>query len=66
MAQWLTIQLGTMGFQVQSLALLGGLRIWCCSELWCRSQAWLRSGMAQIWSCCGCGVGQQQQLQLDP
>ena len=39
------IQLGTMR-QVQSLALLSGLRIWHCLELWCRSQMLLGSGMA--------------------
>ena len=35
-----------MRTQVQSLALLSGLRIWGCCELGCRSQAWLRSGIA--------------------
>ena len=35
-----------MRTQVQSLALLSGLRIWLCCELWCRSQTWLRSGVA--------------------
>ena len=35
-----------MRMQVQSLALLCGLRIWCCCELWYRSQMWLRSGIA--------------------
>ena len=41
MAQWLTNLLGTMWLQVQSLALLSGLRIWCCHELWlwCRMAA---------------------------
>ena len=34
--------------QVQSLALLCGLRIWHCHKLHCRS-----------WCCCGCGEGQQ-------
>ena len=32
--------------QVQSLALVSGLRIWYCCELWCRSQMWLGSGVA--------------------
>ena len=32
--------------QVQSLALLTGLRIWHCRELWCRLQTWLRSHIA--------------------
>ena len=36
MVQWLTNRLGTMRFQVRSLALLSGLRIWPCCELWCR------------------------------
>ena len=29
-----------MRMQVQSLALLSGLRIWHCLELWCRLQTW--------------------------
>ena len=32
------IRLGTMRFRVQSLALLSGLKIWCCRELWCGLQ----------------------------
>ena len=43
--QWKRIRLGTMRLQVQSLALLSGLRIWRCPELWYRSQMWLRSGV---------------------
>ena len=35
-----------MRLQVQSLALLSGLRILRCGELWYRLQTWLRSGMA--------------------
>ena len=35
-----------MRMQVQSLALLSGLEIWCCHELWCRSQMWLGYGVA--------------------
>ena len=31
---------------VPSMALLSGLRIWCCRELWCRSQTWLGSDIA--------------------
>ena len=50
-----------MRLRVRSLALLSGLRIWCCRELWCRSQTWLGSP-----SCCGSGVGQQLQLRFDP
>ena len=41
LAQWKQIRLGTMRLQVQSLALLRGLRIRCCHKLWCRSQTWL-------------------------
>ena len=40
------IQLGTMRLWVRSLALLSGLRIWCCHELWCRSQMRCRSCIA--------------------
>ena len=46
MAQWKQIQLGTMRLQVQALASLSGLRIWCCRELWYRSQMWLGSCVA--------------------
>ena len=35
-----------MGFQVQSLASLGGLGSHRCHELWCKSQTWLRSHVA--------------------
>ena len=35
-----------MRVQVQSLALLIGLRIRRCCELWCRLQAWLGSWVA--------------------
>ena len=38
-----TIRLGTMRMQVQFLALLSGLRVWCCRVLWCRLQTPLRS-----------------------
>ena len=34
--QWKRIRLGTVKFRVRSLALLSGLRIWCCYELWRR------------------------------
>ena len=40
------IQLGTMRFQVRSLASLSGLRTRACCELWCRLQMWLESGVA--------------------
>ena len=46
MVQQNQIRLGAMRLQVQSLALLSGLRIWHCRELWCRLQARLRSGVA--------------------
>ena len=42
----LRTQLESMRIWVQSLALLSGLRIWCCHELRCRSQMQLRSGVA--------------------
>ena len=35
-----------MRMQLQSLALLSGLRIGYCCELWCRSQTCLRSHVA--------------------
>ena len=35
-----------MRTRVQSLALLSGLRIWCCCELWCRLQIQLGSGVS--------------------
>ena len=45
----------TMRMQVQCLALLSGLRIWCFSELWYRSQCssdaallWLRHRLAAM------------------
>jgi len=46
MAQKKRIWLVSMQTQVQSLALLSELRIWCCRELWCRSQTWLGSSVA--------------------
>ena len=38
-----------MRTQVQSLTLLGGLRIWHCHELWCRLQTQLGSRVAVVW-----------------
>ena len=61
MAQWKQIQLGTMWLRVRSLASLGGLRIQHCRELWCMSQMQLGS-----WVCCGCGIGWQLSVGLDP
>ena len=46
MAQRKQIRLGTMRFQVQSLASFSGLRIQHCCELWCRSQTQPGSGIA--------------------
>ena len=45
-AQRKQIQLGTMRFQVRSLASLSGLKIQHCRELWCGSQMWLGSCIA--------------------
>ena len=42
-AQWLTNPTRNHELWVQSLALLGGLRIRCCHELWCGSQTQLGS-----------------------
>ena len=52
MAQWLTNLTRAMRLQVQSLALLRGLRIQRYCELWCRSQTWLRShvALAVVWA----------------
>ena len=57
----LQTQLVSMMMQVQSLVLLGGLRIQCCCELWYRSQM-----LAQIPCCCGCGVGWQAAAPIQP
>ena len=46
MVQWKQIQPGTTTLPVRSLALLSGLRIWCCCVLWCRLQMWAGSGIA--------------------
>ena len=51
------IQLGTMRLQVRYLASLNGH----CGVLWCRSKMQPGSRIA-----CGCGVGRQLQLRLDP
>ena len=45
-AQWLM----KLRMWIQSLALLNGLRIWCCPELWCRSQTQLGSPI--VWLQC--------------
>ena len=41
--QWKQIQLVPMRMQLQSLALLSGLKIWHCHELWFRLQVQLGS-----------------------
>ena len=46
MAQWKRIWLVSMTTQVQSLALLSGLRILQCHDLWCSLQMWLGSLIA--------------------
>ena len=46
MAQWKQTWLVSMRTQVQSLASLSGLKIWCCHELWWKLQMWLRSSIA--------------------
>ena len=38
-----------MRMLLQSLALLSGLRIWCCHELWCRSQTQLDPVLLWLW-----------------
>ena len=38
-----------MGMGVRSLALLSGLRIWCCHELWCGSQRQFGSTLLWLW-----------------
>ena len=50
-AQRQRVWLVPMRMRVQSLALLRGLGIWCCSDLWCRSQVQLRSHVVllQLW-----------------
>ena len=45
-AEWLTNLTRNMRLQVESLALLSGLRIPHCCELWCRLQTWLGSCIA--------------------
>ena len=49
MAQQKQIWLVAMRTQVRSLALLSGLRIWCCRGPWCRSQTQLRSDVVWLW-----------------
>ena len=44
--QWKQTRLDSIRMQVQSLALLGGLRIPLCHECWYRSKTWLRSHVA--------------------
>ena len=49
MAQQKRIHLGTMRLQVQSLAMLSGLRIRHCRELWCRSRCGLDLVLLWLW-----------------
>ena len=53
--QWKQTQVVSMRMQVQSMALLIGLRIWHCHKLWCRLQMRLGSciavAVAQASSC---------------
>ena len=46
-AQWLTHLTRNHELRVRSLALLSGLRLWCCHELWYRSQR--GSDLALLW-----------------
>ena len=40
-----------------TLALLGGLMIWCCRELWYKSQTWLRFHVAMaVVQACSCSA----------
>ena len=49
MAQQKQIRLGTVRLWVHSLALLSGLRIWCCHELWCRSHTCSEPTLLWLW-----------------
>ena len=49
MAQQKRIWVVTMRTQVQFLASLNGLRIWCCWELWCRPAATAGVGHRRRW-----------------
>ena len=60
MVQRKWIWLGTMRLRVWSLASISGLKI--CIAVSCG----VVQDVARIWHCCGCGVGRQQQLPLDP
>ena len=47
--QWKRIQLGTMRFQVRSLASLSGLRIWRCHELCVGHRRGLDLALLWLW-----------------
>ena len=64
-AQRRWIWLVSMRTQAQSLALLGGLRIWHCHELWGKSQTQLRSGVATVW-CRPAATAPTQPLAWEP
>ena len=52
-AQWKRTWLVTVRTEIQSLALVSGLRIWRCHEMCCRSWARLGSGVAVAVVCAG-------------
>ena len=45
-AQWVKKLTVSLRLQVQSLALLSELQIWCCHKLWHKLQIWLGSSIA--------------------
>ena len=47
--QWVKNPTVSVRMWVQSLALLSGLRIWCCHKLWCRSQMQRSLDLALLW-----------------
>ena len=44
---------------------ISGLAQWVKDPAWLQVAAWV-AHVARIWRCCGCGVGQQLQLQFNP
>ena len=56
---WKRIQLVSMRMQVPSLASLRGLRIGIAVSCGVGGR---HGSDAQIWRCCGCGIGQQLQV----
>ena len=49
MARWKRIQLGTMKLQVQSLALLSGLRVWHCRSCGVGHRCGLDLALLWLW-----------------